>query len=261
MSSKQKASLGGFGQFYLKAVRRLIRYAPRTVQGALRRDFASASVEVAIRSLQERGFQPRSIVDCGGFNGDWTRMVKGIFPDASVLIVEPQPDKEPFMKRLCADFSTSVKWINCLLGPEPRDEVVFHQIDGGGSSVLEEATSYPRTRISLRMRTLDEVLHTAGMRSADFLKLDVQGYEIEVLKGGLTALNKAQVVLLEMSFLEYNRSAPLFDEVVCFMKSKEFVVFDICNLQRWQEEVLLQADVLFVKIDSPYRAVDFSLAG
>jgi hypothetical protein len=110
------------------------------------------------------------------------------------------------------------------------------------------------------MRTLDEVLQSEGLQSPEFLKLDVQGYEIEVLRGGAQALDRAQVVLLELSFLQYNRAAPLFDEVIQFMKNKGFVVFDVCNLQRWQDEVLLQADVFFVRTDSPFRAVDFAAA-
>ena len=64
------------------------------------------------------------------------------------------------------------------------------------------------------------------------LKLDVQGFELEVLRGSRIALDAAEFVLLEVSTLNYNRGAPLVAEVLDFMNQRGFVLFDIADLSR-----------------------------
>ncbi len=64
------------------------------------------------------------------------------------------------------------------------------------------------------------------------MKLDVQGYEIEVMKGGNIALTNSEAVLMEVALLEYNRGAPLINEVFEFMSSFGFVPYDFCSQQR-----------------------------
>ena len=86
------------------------------------------------------------------------------------------------------------------------------------------------------------------------LKLDVQGFELQVLLGGTSTLNRAEVVIMETSLLPYNENAPLFAEVVAFMADREFVAFDFCGQTRRQtDDTLFQTDVVFKK-DSSLRA-------
>jgi hypothetical protein len=123
-----------------------------------------------------------------------------------------------------------------------------------GSSVLAEQSNVPRKVLSLPMETLDDILLEKKLKNVSFLKLDVQGYEMEVLKGATETLKEVEVVMTEVSFLPYNRSGPLFNEVVQFMKGHEFVAYDICSLMRFYlDGSLLQADVIFVREKSPYR--------
>jgi FkbM family methyltransferase len=172
-------------------------------------------------------------------------------------MIEPQPDKRPFLMQVLGEFPGQVEYVDCLLGPEERAAVPFFQMESG-SSVLEELTNCPRTTVALPMRTLDGVFREKNFPDATLLKLDVQGYEIEVLKGARAALPGAEVVLLEISLLPYNRSAPLFSDVIRFMAENGFVVYDFCNCQRW-EQALLQVDLFFVKSDSNLRNVNLVL--
>ena len=91
-----------------------------------------------------------------------------------------------------------------------------------------------------------------------FIKLDVQGAEIDVLKGATALLKKAEFLLLEISTLNYNYKAPQFTDVIIFLKDIGFVLFDICDKRRMKNEVLYQTDMIFVKESSPIRrSVDF----
>ena len=242
-----------------KLARRMVLALPLFMRDGLRLLYNSdTNVEFCLRKLKEKGFAPENVVDCGAYVGNWTRMVKRNFPGANILMIEPQQDKKPLLAQVQNEFPGTVDYVQCLLGPESKPAVAFFEMESG-SSVLPELTNVPRKTVALRMTTLDDVLRERKIAKATFLKLDVQGYELEVLKGAKEALKNAEVILLEVSFLLYNQSGPLFHEVVDFMKIHGFLVYDICPLQRWADNTPFQADVFFVKNDSPFRLVDFTV--
>jgi FkbM family methyltransferase len=212
----------------------------------VRRAFQMASVEWSFRNLRTLGFSPRRIVDVGAYVGGWTRMAKAIFPEAAVMMVEAQPSKEPELKRACAEYTGEVNYRLALLGPEEREGVRFYELETG-SSVLAEQSSIARKEATHRMLTLDGVLAESGFGGADLLKLDVQGYELEVLKGAGGALSGAEVVLLEVSLLRINEGAPLLRDVLNFMGERGFRAYDICSfIRRPLDNALWQTDIIFV---------------
>lgn len=220
----------------------------------VRRNFQITSIEWSLRNLKSLGYKPRTIVDVGAYVGNWTRMAKTIFPDAEVLMVEAQVSKEPELKRVCSTYAGEVRYCMCLVGPEERQQVQFYELETG-SSVMAERSSIPRREVRYPMRTLDSVIASMGFEHIDCLKLDVQGYELEVLKGGALALDAAQIVLMEVSLLPLNDGVALVHEVVAFMAIRGFRMYDICSLiRRPTDFALWQSDFLFVKENSPLLA-------
>jgi hypothetical protein len=121
-----------------------------------------------------------------------------------------------------------------------------------GSSVLPELTDVPRSLLDLPMTTLDAVV-PAEARNA-LLKLDVQGYELEVLAGGPRTLAGAAAVLIEVSLLPYNEGAPLLAEVVSYLHARGFLSYDVCGALRRREDLALwQTDLLFLPEQSRLR--------
>ena len=104
------------------------------------------------------------------------------------------------------------------------------------------------------MRTLDHVL-SSRQRIAQpiFLKLDVQGGELECLRGGNGTLAQAEVVQLEVALLNYNEGAPQATEVISFMDAAGFTMFDIAGLVRPNGIDLVQIDIIFVRATSKLR--------
>jgi hypothetical protein len=101
------------------------------------------------------------------------------------------------------------------------------------------------------MYTVDEVLKRKDIIKADFIKLDVQGFELEVLKGASKTLESAEVVLMEVSLIEINKGAPLINEVMQFMVSRGFICYDICSIvRRPLDKALWQTDLIFVNKSS-----------
>jgi hypothetical protein len=93
------------------------------------------------------------------------------------------------------------------------------------------------------------------LESPVFVKIDTQGYELEVLKGAQKILPKIDAILLEVAIIEINEGAPLLDEVVVFLKRLGFVTYDILEFHRRPlDGALNQIDILFVRENSPLVA-------
>lgn len=215
-----------------------------------RRAFQIASVESSLRNMRALGFRPAQIVDVGAYIGGWTKMVKSIFPEAKVLMIEAQTRRENDLRQVCAQFQGDVTYQISLLGAESRNRVQFYELETG-SSVMFEQSSIPRSTAEYPMRPLDSVSREAGFEKVDFLKLDVQGYELEVLKGAQSTLQNAQAVLMEVSLMGVNKGAPLVNEVLQFMAERNFRVYDICSfIRRPLDNALWQSDLIFLRADS-----------
>ena len=214
-----------------------------------------ASMEWSLRNIKLLGFEPAQIIDVGAYNGDWTKMVKTIYPKAKVLMVEAQTAKDATLKQVCAAYGNTVAYQIQLLGAESGKSVTFYEYDpsaGTGSSVFQDRSTIARTPITRTMETLDQVAQTHMNGAVNFLKLDVQGYELEILKGSSHLLRNVEVVLMEVSILPLIEQAPLMHEVLHYMKEQGFITYDICSfIRRPLDQALWQSDFLFVRETSP----------
>jgi len=208
----------------------------------------------SLANLAANGFAPRTVIDVGAWIGDWTEHAHPILPAADFLMVEANPLKQEGLQAVAARLGSRVRLRMALLGPEARKEVPFYAMEAG-SSVLPEDTGFDRNLLALPMTTLDEVTGAPALQGPVLLKVDVQGYELEVLRGGGKTLAASEVVLLEVSLLEYNQGAPLMPDVVAFMNSAGFLPYDVCGqFRRESDAALCQVDIMFVRRDSPLRA-------
>jgi hypothetical protein len=118
-------------------------------------------------------------------------------------------------------------------------------------------TSVPRKTITLDMQTLDDATSRHATPGPLLVKLDVQGYELEVLRGATRTLESAEVIVMELSLLEYNRGAPLLGQVLAEVGALGYTIYDICGQHRRPaSRALLQVDAVFVREDSRLRTAE-----
>ena len=202
--------------------------------------------------LRDWGARPGKVIDVGAYHGEWTKMFRQIFPDAEALMVEAQERLRPVLENCVREQGGAVKFEIALLGAKDGEKVSFVELGGGtGSSVFEEASPiHHRTKVEKQLRTLDPIALDHGFADADFLKIDVQGYELEVLKGASSILSSVEFVLVESSLIPINKGCPLIHEVMAFMAARGFRLLDFCSQIRRHDKALWQTDLLFIKSDS-----------
>ena len=65
--------------------------------------------------------------------------------------------------------------------------------------------------------TLNTIVKTKNFPLPDLVKIDVQGSELDIIKGGLDVINNAKYLIVELQDVQYNRGAPMAHETIQFL--------------------------------------------
>jgi len=220
------------------------------VRNRLRRRLGVPAIDTAMERLSNQGFKPELIFDVGAYQGEYAQLCRGIWPDAMIACFEPQARARA---RLQAKADSKMQVFDVLLGSEEKDAVPLHEAETASSVLDEHVDQHPT--VPHPMRTVDSVVQVDFKgRCPELLKMDVQGYEMEVLKGAEQVLPKVQVILTEVNLLDLHIGVPLMADLMNWLLARGFLPFDICGLGRRPLDGLLwQADLIFVRPDSPLR--------
>src|SRR5690348_15847330 len=131
---------------------------------------------------------------------------------------------------------------------------MFYENDTVSSDLRETNHGHLPYKL-LRRTTVDILIAEKQFPSPDFIKLDVQGNELEVLRGAEQALKSVEVILMELNLMPLYIGAPLVDEAVRYMAERGFRLYDIgMFFRRPYDNALWQLDALFVRASSPLIA-------
>lgn len=222
---------------------------PRSLRNRLIRHYSIPDIGWSLRNAKESGFSPRTIVDVGAYVGEWSQATHRIFPSADILAVEAQREKEKELITLSREHE-KIHYEIALLGEEERQNVPFRR-GGSGSKVMRQVNPGNTNLERRQMTTLDELTENTSFAAPDLLKLDVQTYELEVLRGGTRMLDRhpPELILMEVSLInvDKNDDSPLLADVIRFMDEWAYRLYDVCSLMRRPyDNALWQMDVLFV---------------
>jgi len=203
----------------------------------------------SLGQLKRFGFIPKNVLDVGAFHGEWAKACLKTYPEAHITCIEPQEECQPKLGEL-AKKHRNIKVIQTILGSQILPSVPFQEI-GSGSSVLLPPSGNGCIK---PMTTINQLILEGQIDPPELVKLDVQGYEKEVLKGWVREFDKCQVIQCEISLLPLVNGSPLLTEMIEYLQGRGFVMFDITELIRSPSDAAVwQIDALFCRKDSPLR--------
>ena len=211
------------------------------------------SLHWSLQNLKKAGLTPNFAIDGGAYIGEWTAEYKEVFPDSKVLMIEAQSSKEAILKSVCENF-LNVNYHMALLAAKDNQELSFVENETISYTSLNPSIQTNEKKLSM---TLNSIIEMNNYPYPDFIKLDVQGYEIEVLKGASKCLENSEICMLEVSIFDWgDRFVPLIPETLNFMNEHNFMAYDISHISRRPyDHALNQIDMFFVKKNSKLIAL------
>ncbi len=120
----------------------------------------------------------------------------------------------------------------------------------GASLYIEKTAHYAEPNLQVReiaTARLDTLVARDRLAAPDLIKIDVQGAELDVMAGASQTLQAASALIVEVSFIDYNKSAPLITEVMAALDRAGFRCADLCEVHRTGRGFVLQLDLLVVR--------------
>lgn len=218
--------------------------------------FRAALIRHAVAASVEHQFLLRSIpcsavIDVGANRGQFALVARRVHSQATIIAFEPLPaPAERFRHMFAGD--TQVTLHQAAISPA-RGETAIHISGRDDSSSLLPITAaqsrlFPGTAeagtATVKVGPLADFLTEDQIKSPALLKLDVQGYELEALRGCDSLLGRFAHVYCECSFVELYEGQALADEVIAWLRERGFKLQGIYNTHYDRKGRAVQADFL-----------------
>jgi FkbM family methyltransferase len=194
-----------------------------------------------------------TLVDVGANEGSFLEGALRLARPAAVVACEPLPACRERLTRILAGVPrgrlvqmvvgsvTGTAELHCTRNPKltsvlvPREDIKSAYDDGDYSVIQMLTTSVTR---------LDDIV-TSGDR-VGLLKVDVQGYELEVLQGGMRTLRQTDALLIEVNYVPHYAGSTSFDDLHSFLRNTGFSLHGVSEPYCSQGRPLW-ADAMYVR--------------
>jgi len=227
----------------------IVKYKPPFVRGK----FDPAAYREEFSWLREYSF--KSIIDIGANEGQFSDKIRILFPESQIYAFEPLP---AVFEKLQKNFVNDQKFkaFNLGLGDQTESLEFWENEYSPSSSFLSLADSHRDNfqdaiqlkKVDVRLEILDRVFGNEPLELPLLVKIDVQGFEDKVIRGGVDTIKKASLIICELSFVELYKGQPVFKEL---FRQFDELGFDysgsIEQLRATGNNAILQADGIFVR--------------
>jgi len=171
----------------------------------------------------------KTVFDIGANVGQSALVYERLFPEADIYSFEPVSDTFKTLTENTAS-RKRIKTFNCAFGD--RDHGM--QINLAEDSTASSITHYKTSRVEdISVRTLDAFVRSNAIQQIDFMKIDTEGYELEVLAGAEQMLRDQRIHILYIEAAPYRteRHFVSFAEITEQMLKHHYDLFGIYEQQ------------------------------
>ena len=175
------------------------------------------------------------IFDIGANRGQTVQYFKSKFPKSVIHTFEASPTTFRILQENCLTQENVYCW-NCALGAARGKQRFLENTDTFMSSFLElgqNGLGQIEREILLDLETIDAFCTENNVEHIDILKVDTQGYELEVFKGAESLMNENRIGVLyfEVMFSDMYENAPKIDDIFRFLTGNDFVFITYYPMQ------------------------------
>jgi FkbM family methyltransferase len=232
---------------------RLRKLAAIAVRSSYRGAFLRHGVAPAIEhEAVLEGLNFDFVADVGANRGQFSLVCRHVRPQARIVAFEPLPGPAAVYRALFGS-DPRVRLHACALAPQ-RGEMMMHVSGREDSSSLLpisalQSENFPGTEsvgvCRVPVGPLSDFVGVGDLGERNLLKIDVQGFELEVLKSAESLLPRFRWIYAECSSVPLYEGQALADEVIQWLKMRQFDLVGRFNPSRGHDGTPLQADLLF----------------
>ena len=156
------------------------------------------------------------LFDVGANRGEYSKLLREVFPKANVYAFEPFPASHRSLERNVAEYGINI--INAGLGSTSAKLKMYNfgeDEQGDPGTIYKSALSdlYNARNIvevQIDIKTLDAFCECQKIEFIDFLKIDVEGHELAVLQGAKTMIKNNKIDFIQFEFNELNIISRVF---------------------------------------------------
>jgi FkbM family methyltransferase len=201
-------------------------------------------------------YLPHVVLDIGANTGQFAELIRQVLPEARIISFEPLSDCFSELNRnprIAPPFEAHPY----ALGNDSGNINMYRNSFSPSSSLLPMAKlhsrEYPHTGeselVPVELKRLDELRDSLNITTPFIAKLDVQGFEDQVILGGRKTLAEAAAIVMEVSAYPLYEGAPTFDDLNRLMKEMGFAFRgSVDQLRSQKDSRVLQFDALFEKV-------------
>jgi FkbM family methyltransferase len=236
-------------------LRALARYIENPSLYILRRRGAMIDTYQELAQPWFRDLRIATVLDIGANTGSFAVTIHALLPNAQIYSFEPLVDCFDKLQMRMKDAQRFTAF-NVAIGAQVGELEFQRNNYLSSSSFLRMTTAhtdaYPFTRhsrsVMVKVERLDTIAEKLVITDPLLIKIDVQGYEDHVLRGGQETMRRAKLVIIETSFVTLYEGQPLFDDIYHDLVNLGFTY--IGSLDRHidsQTGQVLQVDSVFIK--------------
>jgi FkbM family methyltransferase len=217
---------------------------------------------IALELLLAKADRPLRLIDVGARWGAST-VWDGISSKSEILCFEPDHEEAA---RLTALAPPNVRYVPVALGSadgeidihvtrQPACSSAYVPIPKLYENYPDLADTAPERIERIRCKTLDGILSELEIESVDCIKIDTQGSELNILKGGTKALASCALLNIEVIFNPLYEGQPLFCDIDRFMRDHGFTLWRIADLVHYATEKDIAPALNFMLAHTPPQQI------